>query len=180
MIIQENELDLDTRVRVDKIPAQGREIKIRTSEEQREALALRFRVDEVRAFSADVTVKRFRGGVRAQGRVTGTIVQPCVVTGDPVVQEINEPVDRVFLPGVDEAAQAPAGAEVFVNLEADDLPDYFEGDEIDLADLVLEVFALSIDLYPRAPGVELKPEQLGDDPSESSPFAALKALKSSD
>jgi uncharacterized metal-binding protein YceD (DUF177 family) len=64
-----------------------------------------------------------------------------------------------------------------VNLEDDDLPDYFEGNEIDLADLVLEVFALAIDLYPRKPGAELPEDMAGDDPAELSPFAALKALK---
>jgi uncharacterized metal-binding protein YceD (DUF177 family) len=50
-------------------------------------------------------------------------------------------------------------------------------DEFDLADLVIEVFALAIDLYPRKPGVELTEELKGDDPAELSPFAALKSLK---
>ena len=41
----------------------------------------------------------------------------------------------------------------------------------------MEVFALAIDLYPRAPGAALPEEGAGDDPAELSPFAALKALK---
>lgn len=169
--------DLDARVRVDKIPATGRVVDIATDEEQREVLAGRFRVDAVEAFAARVTAKRFRGGVRAEGEVWGAVVQPCVVTGEPVEQKIREPIDRVYLPGRDEALERGAGAEVFVNLEDDDFPDYFEGDEIDLADLVMEVFALAIDLYPRAPGAALPEEGAGDDPAELSPFAALKAFK---
>lgn len=172
-----NELDLDARVRVDKIPAAGRIVDVTTDEQQREALALRFRVDSVTSFGAKVAANRFRGGIRAQGEVWGEVVQPCVVTGDPVHQQIREPVDRIYLPGRDEVLEHGAGAEVFVNLEDDDFPDYFEGDEIDLADLVTEVFALAIDLYPRAPGAALPATGVGDNPEEISPFAALKALK---
>lgn len=169
-------LDLDALVRVDKIPAAGREVTIETDAAQRDLIAERLKVSEVLDFSAHLTATRFRGGIRAQGRVSGTIVQPCVVTGDPVTQQIDEPIDRIFLPGQDAASEATAGAEIFVNLEDDDLPDYFEGEDIDLADLVLEIFALAIDLYPRKPGAEVL-ETLGDDPAELSPFAALKALK---
>lgn len=174
---RQNALDLDAVVRVDKIPAAGRVVKIETDEEQREALTDELKVSALTAFSAVVTASRFRGGIRAQGRVKGAVVQPCVVTGEPVTQEIDELIDRVFLPGRDAASEATAGAEVFVNLEADDLPDYFEGDEIDLSDLVLEVFALAIDLYPRKPGAKLTEDMAGDDPAELSPFAALKPLK---
>lgn len=177
MSAKADSLDLDARISVDKIPAAGRVTTIKTDAEQRELLADRLMVSEVTDFSAQVTATRFRGGVQAKGTVTGTVVQPCVVTGDPVSQTINEAIDRVFLPGRDAASEATAGAEIFVNLEDDDLPDYFEGDEIDLADLVLEIFALAIDLYPRKPGVVLPDESKGDDPEELSPFAALKALK---
>lgn len=177
MTRREAELDLDARVRVDKIPAAGRVVTVTTDVEQRELLAERLMVSEVTAFAAEVTATRFRGGIRAQGTVSGTVVQPCVVTGELVPQEISETIDRVFLPGHDEASEATAGAEVFVNLEADDLPDYFEGEEIDLGDLIMEIFALAIDLYPRAPGAELPGGMAGDNPEDLSPFAALKALK---
>lgn len=177
MTVTPNEIDLDAVIKVDKIPTDGRVVTIETDDEQREALAERLKVSKVTDFSAKVTATRFRGGIRAQGNVVGTIIQPCVVTGDPVSQSIDESVDRIFLPGQDAASQATAGAEIFVNLEDDDLPDYFEGNEIDLTELVLEVFALAIDLYPRKPGAELPGGVAGDDPAELSPFAALKVLK---
>lgn len=172
-----NEFDLDARIRVDKIPAAGRVVDVAADEQQREVLALRFRVDSLDSFGAKVAAIRFRGGIRAQGEVWGEVVQPCVVTGEPVHQAIRETVDRVYLPGRDEALEHGAGAEVFVNLEDDDFPDYFEGVEIDLADLITEVFALAIELYPRAPGAALPEDEAGDDPADLSPFAALKALK---
>lgn len=175
---QNAELDLDAGIRVDKIPAAGRVVTVKTEEDQRAELAKRFNVDAVPDFTAEVTATRFRGGIRALGWVKGSVVQPCVVTGEPVAQSIDEQIDRVFLPGKDIAADSTAGAEVFVNLEEDDLPDYFDGDEIDLGDVIMEIFALAIDLYPRAPDAELPGGVAGDDPAELSPFAALKALKS--
>lgn len=176
MKARSDELDLDALVQLDKVPAAGRTETIKTDETQRELLARRFDVDGVHAFDAKLVISRFRGGYRVEGDVAGTVVQPCVVTGDPVVQHIEQRIDRVFLPARDEAVQAGAGAEVFVNLEDEDFPDYFEGNEIDLADVAMEVFALAIDLYPRAPGAELPLQATGDDPAEASPFAALRQL----
>lgn len=174
---QKDHFDLDARIKVDAIPAEGRLVSVDTDAVQREYLAERFQVRAVENFSASVTATRFRGGVRVQGEVQGAVVQSCIVTRDPVVQAISEPIDRVFLPGQHEADGAGAGAEVFVNLEDEDFPDYFEGNEIDLADLVMEIFALAIDLYPRAPGAHLPDGVAGDDPSDASPFAALESLK---
>ena len=51
---------------------------------------------------------------------------------------------------------APASAEVFVDLEGDDMPDHFEGHEADLSDLIVETLALAIDPYPRAPDASLE------------------------
>ncbi|WP_127142715.1 YceD family protein [Pelagibacterium montanilacus] len=170
-------IDLDASMRLDKVTPTGRTETIGTDEQQRELLARRYGVTKVGAFSARVTLTRFRGGYRAQGVVEGWVVQPCVVTAEPVTQDISEPIDRVFLPGAPPSEDVSSGAEVFVNLERDDLPDYFEGDEIDLGELVMEVFAMAVDLYPRLPGAELPGEVLGDDPAELSPFAVLKNLR---
>jgi uncharacterized metal-binding protein YceD (DUF177 family) len=180
MTISPDTIDLDAGVVVDKIPANGRVVKVETDADQRAVLAERFDVSAVDAFSALVTATRFRGGIRVEGHVRGSVVQPCVITGDPVGQTIEEEVDRIFLPGKDRASEATAGAEVFVNLEDDDLPDYFEGNDIDLGPVLMEIFALAIDLYPRAPGAALPEEGVGDDPAELSPFAVLKGLKKPD
>lgn len=177
MTRENGDIDLDALVRVDKIPPAGRVVTIGTDADQKEALAERLKVGAVTEFLADLLAVRFRGGIRVTGQVSGTVVQPCVVSGVPVSQTITERIDRIYLPGHDAAGQASAGAEIFVNLDDDDLPDYFEGETIDLTDLVLEVFALSIDLYPRAPGAQLPEDGIDDDPGGLSPFAALKALR---
>ncbi|RYH05307.1 MAG: hypothetical protein EON57_08025 [Alphaproteobacteria bacterium] len=95
---------------------------------------------------------------------------------EPVTEEIEEPIDRIFLPGGEKVYAGKADAEVFVDLEGDDVPDHFEGNEADLSDLIVETLALSIDPYPRLEG-----EAVGivsdEDDEEDSPFAGLKVLK---
>ena len=98
---------------------------------------------------------KFRGGIRVTGRLTATVTQPSVVTLEPVRQEIAEPIDRIFLPGGEKDFAGPANAEIFVDLEGEDVPDHFEGNEADLTDLIVETLALAVDLYPRAPGESL-------------------------
>jgi len=77
---------------------------------------------------------------------------------------------------VEKAFAGKADAEVFVDLEGDDVPDHFEGNEADLSDLIIETLALGIDPYPRLEGESVG---IAGDPDheDDSPFAGLKALK---
>src|SRR5690606_37879064 len=78
--------------------------------------------------------------------------------------------------GGEKAYAGKADAEVFVDLEGDDMPDHFEGNEADLSDLIVETLALSIDPYPKLEGERVG--VAGDvDDEDDPPFAGLKALK---
>lgn len=167
----------DATLRVDNLPAAGKLLSVEADAEELAYLTELMQVSSVDHFSARLAVEKFRGGVRATGELRARVTQPCVVTFQPVVQEISEPVDRIFLPGADTGSDSAPGSELFVDLEADDLPDHLSGPELDLAPLLLEVLGLAIDLYPRAQGAEL-PEDADDGEDESlNPFAALKGLK---
>ena len=166
----------DAGVRVDTIPAAGRDIEVAPSAEECAEAAAQIGVTSVDRLEVKLHAVKFRGGIRVTGRLTATVTQPSVVTLEPLQQEISEPIDRIFLPGGEKPYAGPADAEVFVNLEGEDLPDRFEGAEADLSDLIVETLALGTDLYPRAASeaLELPPEPEGED---DSPFAALRALK---
>lgn len=168
---------LDASLRIDGLPAAGREIVVEATDEQREAIAAQLGITDVKRLQASLRAVGFRGGIRVTGHVSAVIEQPCVVTLVPVFQDIEEDVDRVFLPGVEPDKAGATHPEIFVDLEGDDLPDYFEGPEADLSGLVVETVALAIDPYPRAPGASV--ESLGINPPEDkdTPFAGLKALK---
>jgi uncharacterized metal-binding protein YceD (DUF177 family) len=167
---------LDASTRLDQIPADGRDIDVRSTAEQREAIAQRLAIGAVDALTADLHLERFRGGLRLRGEIDAVVEQACVVSGVPVTQRIKEDVDRIFLPVSERPADKPAGSEVFVDLETDDLPDYFEGHEIDLADAIIETVALALDPYPRAPGATLADAGLKEEDPIESPFAALRRL----
>lgn len=167
-------------VRLDSMPAAGRDIVVTPSAEERAALAARLGVTSVERLEVKLHAVKFRGGIRVTGRLEGAVTQPSVVTLEPVAQELSEPVDRIFLPGGEKPYAGPADAEIFVDLEGEDLPDHFEGNEADLTDLIVEIMALAVDLYPREPGATLADTGYAPDLDESSPFSALKALKPRD
>lgn len=164
-------------IRLDSMPAAGRDLELAPSAEEREAIAAQLGLASVDSLEVKLHAVKFRGGVRVTGRLAAAVTQPSVVTLDPVQQEISEPIDRIFLPGGEKPYAGPADAEVFVDLEGEDMPDHFQGTEADLSDLVIETLALAIDPYPRAGGEALDlPPDTGSE--EDSPFAALKSLKS--
>jgi hypothetical protein len=57
----------------------------------------------------------------------------------------------------------------------DEVPDEIDNLHYDLAEPLLEEFALALDPYPRAPGVEFA-APAEDDQKPESPFAVLKNL----
>ena len=165
----------DASIRVDKIPTSGRELTLSPDAGEREAIAAFLELTSIEALTVTLRALPFRGGVRVEGRLIADIVQPSVVSLEPVSQSIDEPIDRIFLPGADKTFAEAAGAETFVDLAGDDIPDRYEGGDADLSDLIIETLALAVDPYPRAEGetgdyVEDSPE------AAESPFAGLKSL----
>lgn len=169
----------EATVRIDRLPTTGRELKVSLDEVTRATLAKELKLTAIDQFDATLLVVPLRGGIRAQGRLVAHVVQPSVVTFEPVGQHIDEPVDRVFLPEPHGYQKPTPGSEVFVDLDDDDFPDHIDGPEVDLSDLLVETLALAIDPYPRHPDENL--DSLGIDLGNgpSGPFAGLEKLKKS-
>lgn len=116
------------------------------------------------------------GGLRVVGRVSATVGQNCVVTLEPLTNEVEEDVDLLFMPQsarLDGAGEASAGDSL-----ADVNSDHLEpplGGVIDLGALATEFLILGLDPYPRKPGAVFEPPHQ-EQPDES-PFAALAGLK---
>jgi len=118
------------------------------------------------------------GKVHVTGRVTARVGQECVVTLDPIENEIDEPVDLIFAP----PEQIPQLADlVDDDLEDDaevaDPPEPIVNGQIELGRIATDALFLGIDPYPRKEGAVFEAEVEADDP-EDHPFAALKALQS--
>ena len=106
-----------------------------------------------------------------KGRIRANATQTCGLTLEPLPVE----VDRRFRIQLAEAATQETD-EIEVTLDEEDA-DLIEDGKIDLGQYAVEQLALSLDPFPRKPGAEfVQPEE----PTEISPFAVLKALKSHD
>ncbi|HEU0070481.1 MAG TPA: DUF177 domain-containing protein [Alphaproteobacteria bacterium] len=151
------------------------------SEAERRALAERFGIIAIGRFAVDGTLKTFDGGRRAvlDGHITAQATQSCVVTLEPVAEEIDERFTLEFADGV---AAAAIEKELELDPEAADPPDPLEGEAVDIGEAAAEQLALSLDPYPRAPDAAL-PAEIQEDFGESevsepkaSPFSALARL----
>jgi hypothetical protein len=167
----------EASIRLDSMPVAGRHVDVTPDADDRAVIAEQLGVTSVDALHINLHAVKFRGGMRVTGRLTATVSQPSVVTLEPISQQIAEPIDRIFLPGGEKPYAGAANAEIFVDLEGEEIPDHFEGNEADLTDLIVETLALAVDLYPRGAGEKLDDLGLKPDLVEDHPFAALKALK---
>ena len=133
---------------------------------------------EVLSASASLDVTPQRGGrVHVTGHVRARIGQTCVVTLDPIENDIDEPIDLEFAPPdqipqlsdlVDDAAES--------DTEIPDPPEPIVNGVIDLGRLATDAIFLAVDPYPRRPDAVFEPLVEAADP-EDHPFAALKALQ---
>ncbi len=152
-------------------------VELTADADLRKELAETYGVTQIRKLS-------FAGQLRASGKtdwtLTGhlgaTVVQPCVITLEPVVTRIEEDVARHYISDW----QDPEDTEV--EMPEDDASEPL-GAEIDVMSAIAEALSLAIPAYPRADGAELgalihaEPgvEPLNEDTVR--PFAGLADLK---
>ena len=165
-------------VAVAQIPDTGLHRDFEADRAEREAMAEVAGLRNILSASASLDLMLKRGGrVHVTGRVRARIGQTCVVTLDPIENEIDEDIDLMFAPPeqisqlsdlVEEAAESDA--------EIPDPPEPIINGAIDLGRLATDALFLAVDPYPRKPGAVFEPHMEAADP-EDHPFAALKALR---
>ncbi|WP_299812322.1 DUF177 domain-containing protein [uncultured Roseibium sp.] len=144
-----------------------------------------FDLEAVHDLKAEFTLKPYRkAGLRVVGPISATITQVCVVSLEPFQSSLKLDVDRTF--------EAHSGkqrkirdlnedGEIEIDLESLDPPDVIVDGVLDLGAVICEELALSLDPFPRKPGVAFEggDVEADDEVTEKkpSPFAALQALK---
>jgi uncharacterized metal-binding protein YceD (DUF177 family) len=176
--------EIERIVDLDRMGAGGAALDIVASDSERSALAKRFGFLGLPAFSARVTVDRGPGGqVVVEGRLRGRIVQACVLTLDPVVQELDDTFRIVFKKDhLDD--RDPESGEAVLNAQAD-APEPLSGNLLDVGEIVAEQLSLAADPYPRRAGAKLedvlpKPRRegrKGHGEQRRHPFAGLSVLR---
>lgn len=171
---------IDMIVRLDDVPHEGREYAFAGDREVMDFLVEHSNVTAISDFAGKIKMRAMRGGYEAHGKLFAKVTQECVVTLDSVDDELNVDLERVYLRGQEPEPEVTSNGEVFVDLEANADNEWFEGDVIDLADLIFEQFQLALNPYPRKQGAELPDTMQAANEKEDSPFAALAKLKQSE
>jgi hypothetical protein len=176
--------EIERFIDLDKLGPNGAALEISTSESERAALAKRFGFLALPAFSARMTVDRKPGGqVVVEGRLKGRIVQACILSLDPVTQELDDAFRLVFAENVTEDLD-PESGEALLNANGD-APEPLMGNMLDVGEIAAEQLSLTAEPYPRRPGVKLEdvlPKTKGGarraapEPRRH-PFAGLAALR---
>src|SRR5690349_24932717 len=176
--------EIERVVDLDRMGPGGAALEISPSESERSALAKRFGFLGLPAFSARTTVDRRPGGqIVVEGRLRGKIVQACILTLDPVTQELDETFRIVFRQGLSEE-QDPESGEAVLSAQID-APEPLSGNVLDIGEIVAEQLSLAADPYPRRPGAKLEdvlPKhrhggRSGRAEQRRHPFAGLAALR---
>jgi uncharacterized metal-binding protein YceD (DUF177 family) len=156
---------------VEDIPETGRRIELAADESVRAMVAETAGVNGLTRLEATFDLTRHgRDGLRVRGGIAATVPQTCVVTLEPILNEVIEPVDLLFTPA---GAQASAAAELPV--EVGDPSEVIIDGMIDLGAVATEFLILGIDPYPRKPGAVFEAPPSAN--QDATPFAALAALK---
>ena len=165
-------------IAVEQIPESGLHRDIEADRAARDAMAELAGLRDILSASASIDVTLESGGrFHVAGRVRARIGQTCVVTLDPIENDIDEPIDLIFAP----PEQIPALADLVDDAddseaEIPDPPEPIENGVINLGRLATDALFLAVDPYPRKPGAVFEPLVAASDP-EDHPFAALKALQ---
>ncbi len=177
-------------VSVDEVPDDGRHFDLVADVQTRAAVAKVAGLRDLPRLEAHFHVARYgTGGLRVDGRVLATVGQTCVVTLDPLTNEIAEDVALVFAPVTEAKAKIAVTAKtserprIFDDAETADTMQADWDDEvepliagsIDLGAVATEFLLLGLNPYPRKPGAEFQPPP--DASPDEGPFAALAALK---
>lgn len=168
------------RVTVDDVPVEtGRHFALSADADARGAIARVASLRDLPRLDATFDVTR-RGSeaLHVVGRISATVGQNCVVTLEPLSNEVEENVDLVFAPpspmvGQQMVDDDDKGMSKRVRRNLDGPEALVEG-AVDLGALATEFLILGLDPYPRKEGAVFQPLQ--DLKPEPGPFAALAGL----
>jgi hypothetical protein len=160
---------------VGDVPEAGLRVELEADEPTRRAVAKAAGVNDIARLKARFDLaRRGRNGLHVTGTVAALVGQLCVVSLEPVVNELNEAIDLSF---GDEASIPTSARSLDIAIDAADSAEPLINGMVDLGAIATEFLILGIDPYPRKPGVAFAAP--ADKETAGKAFAALAALKRS-
>jgi len=159
-------------VAVEDVPELGEHFDLTADSQVRAAIAKAAGLRDLTRLEANFDVNRQRGGLRVVVLIAATVGQTCVVTLEPVANEVAEDVDLLFAP---QASVAESGGAAIRPEGSKYDVEPLIGEVVDLGALATEFLVLGLDPYPRKPGAVFEsPEETA---AGDGPFSALAALQ---
>lgn len=128
-------------------------------------------IEGVEALAVEACLETVDGVFRCRGEVRARVVQACVVSGRPVVQDVIAGFERFLVVGA-----APV-VEAAIDVDPDERDvDYLDEPVVDIGAIAVEELALALDPYPRAPDADAvlaASNEATDDAEARRPFAVL-------
>ncbi len=167
-------------------------INVSLPDEDKRRLCLRLGLHSIDNLSADIVLERnsVNKFILVKGKIIAEIYQKCVVTTEPVPEIIEDNFEAWFAEPNQAVSFIKARRERMSRKEKSDQPVMEDSDDpeaiidgnIDLGELVVQHFSLSLLPYPRADGASFDngdDNTLGAAPEGAydNPFAALKDWK---
>jgi uncharacterized metal-binding protein YceD (DUF177 family) len=167
--------EFSRRVALDVIGAGGHKTGIAADAAECAALATRFGWSRIESLTANANLLARAGGVDALGTLSAVVERPCVASGEPVHESVEEAFAIHFVPSGENAV-----TEDEIELDEDELDIVeFDGAAVDIREAVAQTLALSVDPFPRSPAAEAKLRAAGvlaEGEVGSAAFAGLKGF----
>lgn len=190
---KDNKPEFRRLVAAHEVSPKGTSIPFEADKAECAALARRFGIPGISRLSGVARLRPWRKtGLTLDCAYEAELARECVVTLEPITEEISEEFTQHYLP--DEQIERDArfsGAdekEILIDPEVVEPPEPFlDGDRVDYGEAVAEQLSLAMEPYPRKPGatfegpVEEAPQEEADAGEErENPFAILEKLKKND
>jgi uncharacterized metal-binding protein YceD (DUF177 family) len=158
-----NELAWSVPVSVEEIAEAGLHMEVEAPADARRSIAKVAALRDLPRLAASFDLTKEGTRVQLTGQVHARVGQTCVVTLEPIENDIEETVHLIF---------APPG---IVSGKGKEPPEPLAGSTIDLGAVIVETLILGIDPYPRKADAKFVPPPASEDGPH--PFAALEKLK---
>jgi uncharacterized metal-binding protein YceD (DUF177 family) len=155
---------------ISAISSEGVSMQIDAGDTERKAIAERLGIPALDRLSGAFEVTPVAGGANLRLDLIAVAHRVCVVSLEPMIEEISETICMKFRRDIVEDDEID---------DVDEIIEPLDGDEIDLGELLIQYAALALDPYPRKPGAAAALESCRD-ATPASPFAALKGLADRD
>jgi len=159
---------------VEDIPLVGLDIEPVVADEIIPSLCERFLVDDLKNVVIKAHASRFdKAGFFLRGFMRADVLQACVVSLEPVWSYVEADFEVEFQPEADVAA---------LDIDPEDfeteVPEPIGAEGADIGDVIGQIFALEIPLYPKHPDAEVDPKFASEmAENQASPFAVLRNLE---